>query len=184
MTDADHLGQLGLLIDLAEKQQQAVDAAASSLTAERERLAAAGPALAAAVAEAATKGVADGAGQVRQATAEMVSTTQAIEKRLRGMAWRLSVWPAGIALLVALGAGGITWGQLAWARHELATVRADVQQMQVQKTDLERRGRRLIWHTCGKDKVPCLEVRKDDPGWVAGDGTGVRYAIPATTEAQ
>lgn len=176
----DAVAQLGLLIDLAEKQQHVVEAAAASMKAERERLAAAGPVLAAAVADAATKGVAAGAAQVRGITAEMVTTTQTIERHLRRMAWRLIAWPAGILLLVAIVAGGITWGQLAWAHHELATVQADVQQMQAQQTDLERRGRRLIWRNCGQD--PCFEVRKDDPGtWVA-DGTGVRLAIPATTK--
>lgn len=177
----DAVAQLGLLIDLAEKQQQAVDGAAASLKAEREHLAAARPALAAAVADAAAKGVAEGAAQVRAATAEMVSTTQAIETHLRGMAWRLIAWPAGTSAIVAIAAIAITWGQLAWSRHELAAVQADVQQMQAQQTDLERRGRRLIWRTCGKD--PCFAVRKGDAGiWVGADGKGERFAIPATAE--
>lgn len=171
----DAIDQLGLLIDLAEKQQLAVEAASAILKAEREHLAAAGPALAAAVAAAATKGVADGAAQVRGITAEMVSTTQAIETHLRRMAWRLIAWPAGILALVAIAAVAITWGQLTWSRHELAAVQADVQQMQAQQTELERRGRRLIWSTCGK--APCVQVRSG--GWTAD---GKTFAIPATTE--
>lgn len=174
---AEHQAAVKTLLEGLRREAAQVEAARQALEKTPE-------ALTAAVANAATTGVANGAATVQAAASGMVSAAQAVQAELQRMLTWWTAWTAGISAIIVIAAVGLVWGQTAWARHQLddlqsqkAAVQADVLQLQAQQTDLERRGRRLIWHTCGRD--PCLEVSPSDPGtWSVG---GVRLAIPATT---
>ena len=153
---AEHQAAVKTLLEGLRREAAQVEAARQALEKTPE-------ALTAAVANAATTGVANGAATVQAAASGMVSAAQAVQAELQRMLTWWTAWTAGISAIIVIAAVGLVWGQTAWARHQLddlqsqkAAVQADVLQLQAQQTDLERRGRRLIWHTCGRD--PCLEV--------------------------
>jgi hypothetical protein len=81
--------------------------------------------------------------------------------------------------LLALAGGAYGWGwyQVQSLQTHKEALQADVATLEATQTDLERRGRRLVWNTCGGRT--CFEVAPNDPGtWRTN---GIRLAIPLAT---
>lgn len=188
--------RLGGLLVVAEEQQKAVQAAITGLRAETERLAGARTAIDAlpakllsAVEAGAAAAVQSAAQGAQQSLDQLAATAGQTDTALTGSvaafrkSWGLTL--VGLTAVICLVLAGFTWAMGARGRYELdqftarkQALQADISTLQAAKTDLERRGRRLLWHTCGSD--PCLEVSPRDRGDWQGP-KGVHLAIPATT---
>lgn len=194
--DAEQIqDQLGGLLAIADEQQKAVDAALVGLRAESERLARARAALEAlpdklvgATKAGAVEAVQSTATGAEQSLERLRASAEQTDAALaRSVASFRKAWGAtliGFTGCVCLVVVAFAVGFGAWERHELEqltrqkeTLEANVTALQAAETDLERRGRRLVWQTCGDDL--CFEVNQRDPGTWRSAG-GVRLAIPAT----
>ncbi len=191
--------QIGGLLTIAEGQLQAAADlqrnTASTLAALKTQvgdLAALGPRLAAGVkagaAEGAKAAVLDASGDLKSTIGEVRATAakagqelvDSVAKFRRDWAVSLVGALAVFVVLLAVLIVGVTW----WARSDLQSLQdrkealqADVAKLEASQTDLERKGRRLIWNTCG-GKL-CFAVSPRDPGtW---SENGARYAIPLET---
>ena len=101
--------------------------------------------------------------------------------------WRIVWLSVGVLLIVGLSAYGMVW----WERSQIddlksyrQSLQADINRMQPVVRDLEKRGGRLEWSTCG-DRL-CIEAsRNQGPGvenwngaWWRNQQTGRLFVIP------
>lgn len=199
----DIFDQLGVLIDVAEKQQRIaekqqtmVDSASASLHAERERLArtradleALPDKLASATKAGAVEAVlaaTHGAGQsLEQLRVSAEQTDAALAGSVADFrkAWTGALIVGGGIVCLVLVAFAVGFGL--WERHEINrltkqkdALEADVLSLRSAEQDFERRGRRIIWNRCGN--YLCFVVKNKDRDWV--EPNGERLAIPATIQ--
>ena len=189
--------QLSGLLVHAEEQQKVVDGALAGLKAESEHLARTRAALEAlpykflvetkaGVAEAA-QSVAQGAEQGLErlrASAEQTDVALAGSVANFRKAWAGTLIGFTGCICAALAVFILGFG--AWERHEIDrltkqkdALEADVLSLRASEQDFERRGRRLIWRTCG-DSLCFVVNKKDQDRWATEKGDPL--AIPVTTE--
>lgn len=194
------------LMTIVEQQQKMLDATLAKLDAEREALAKERGALQQTVHQSVNKslsGVADTVSQalqaaikpsadtltdsVRSAYEASVHLSESMRRVQSAWTWRILGLAVGLMLIVGLSA----WGLVRWERSQIEdlkvtrqTLQADINRMQLVVKDLEKRGGRLEWSTCG-DRV-CIEASRNqgagaelwNGAWWRNNQTGRLFVIP------
>lgn len=113
--------------------------------------------------------------------AKTAESTTAAAKRLTeasaAFRWKTITVATLVSVLGVIAIAAATWAATTYQRHELDQLSGQVSTMRQNVADLEKRGGKVQFSTCG-DRL-CFEVTKKDPGNWSSKETGKNYAIPA-----
>lgn len=195
--------KLYALMAVVERQQEMLDALMAQLKSEREALAnersLIGPVVTQSVKQSVAEIVSEGLQaaigpsadtlkeSVRSASEASHRLSESMRRVQSAWTWRIVWLSAGLLLIVGLSAWGLVW----WERSQLdnlksyrQTLQADINRMQPVVRDLEKRGGKLEWSTCG-DRL-CIEANRNQGAgaenwqgaWWRNNQTGRLFVIP------